>query len=208
MVVDHEEAIVPFAGPVESIPLATEYRSTWLASSQEGLRLHGHFERYEKLLTEHRDEILGSVAGAWVSIDVAMEHYRACEQLGLPTGEIEAMARNAGTIRRQWHATIIAAADRADTTVWDVLPLVHKAWLRTANGGAVAVYKLGARKARVEYVRCRLLELAYYREAVRVVILLLGEHLCHDLRVLQLPSSHGSAHYQLQWRADRALERE
>jgi hypothetical protein len=200
MAATKDEVVLAFAGVVEQIPRATEFRSTWLASSLQGLRQRGHFEHYVSLLSGHQDEILNAVAAAWVPVAIAQVHYETCERLGLPPGEVEAMARDSGAIRRQWYATIIASAYRDDTTIWTILAQLQKLWLRSANGGAVAVYRLGPKRARVEYARCALLEIAYFREALRVVLLLLGEHICDGMTIVQAPTRlpEGAA-YAMQW---------
>ena len=64
-----QTVVLPFPGPLESIPQATEFRSTWLTSSLEGLRQHGHFERYLTLLEGYQDEILTSVAASWIPLE-------------------------------------------------------------------------------------------------------------------------------------------
>jgi hypothetical protein len=202
----NEEIVVAFPGPVESIAPTTEYRSTWLVSSLEGLRQQGHLDRYLDLLSAYRDEILQTVAGAWVPIEVARAHYEACDRLGLTAPEIEHMARAAGTIRRQWYSALIATAERGEATVWTVLPQLYKFWQRSATGGAVTVFSLGTNRARLEYVRCELFDIAYFREAMRVVLLLLGEHVCEDLKIRSsVTTTPGSVVYQLQWRAERKL---
>jgi hypothetical protein len=207
MVVTTKEAVIlAFPGPIESIAPATEFRSTWLASSLEGLRSHGHFDRYLSLLSGHHDEILNAVAAAWIPIPIARAHYDACERLALGADEIEAMARDAGTIRRQWYSTIIATAQRGDTTIWTMLGQLHKFWLRSVNGGAAAVFRLGPSRARVEYARCGLFEYQYFREALRVVLLLLFEHLCEEAKVVvRSPArSLDGVEFQFSWAATRS----
>jgi MarR family len=206
MVTTKEDVILAFPGPIESIAPATEFRSTWLASSLEGLRGHRHFDRYLSLLSGHHDEILNAVAAAWIPLAIARAHYEACELLALNADEIEAMARDAGSIRRQWYSTIIATAQRGDTTIWTMLSQLHKYWLRSANGGAVAVFRLGPNRARVDYVRCGLFEIRYFREASRVVLLLLLEHLCDDAKVVVRSSARvlDGVEYQLSWSATRS----
>ena len=184
----------------ESVRAATEFRSTWVVSSLEGLRAHGHYERYLKLLRGHRDEIVDCVAGAWLPMSVVRSHYEACDALGLRADDVARMARDGGTVRRTWHAHIISAAQRPDANVWYILKQLHKIWLRGANGGAVGVFQLDHTRARVEYIGCELFDIPYFRLAAGASIQFLGERVSQDLRVSQhLGAARASAVYLLEW---------
>jgi hypothetical protein len=198
------QVLLPLPGPIETIAIATEFKSTWLVSSLEGLRCNGHFERYLQALEAHHDEILTCVAGSWLSIAVVRSHYEACERLALSPEELETMARSGGSVRRAWHAALIAATERPGSSIWTILPQLHKLWLRSANGGAAAVVQTGSHAAEVEYVGCELFDIAYFREAVRAVLLLLGEHMCNEISVDSLPSKEGQAAFRMKWRSTKA----
>jgi hypothetical protein len=118
---------------------------------------------------------------------VARTHYQACERLQLDAEQIEAMARAGGNVRRAWYANTIAAAQRPGATVWMFLPQLQKFWLRSANGGAVAVFQLDAASARLHYVGCSLFDIQYFREAFRVVLLLLMRHVDPSVVLTTLP---------------------
>ena len=192
----NETLVLPFPDPIAP---ATEWRSTWLTSSLEGLRQHGHFERYVKLLTTHREEILTSVAASWVPISVARAHYDACERLRLDADQVEEMARAGGSVRRAWYATVIAAAQRSPS-MWPVLVQLQKFWLRSANGGGVAVFRTSEQSARLHYIGCELLDVAYFREAFRVALLLLFQHVDQDSTLTIHPLDETSLEYRLYWR--------
>jgi hypothetical protein len=183
-----------------SVEPATEFRSTWVVSSLEGLRAHGHFDRYQALLRSHHDEVLNCVAGAWLPMKAVRAHYAACEALSLSTEEVARMSREGGAVRRAWHSNIIAAAQRPGAEIWGILKQLHKLWLRGSNGGAAAVFQLGPKRARVEYVGCELFDIPYFRDAVGAVLLILGSHLCPTLRVTPFEGGQpGSARYILDW---------
>jgi hypothetical protein len=196
-----EEAIVPLPGPRAKIRPTTAYRSTWVVSSLDALRSFGHFERYLDAVREHRDEILSCVAGTWLPMPVVSAHYRACDTLALSEDEITEMVRGPGArVRRAWHSRLIAAADQAKEDPWTVLPQLDRAWRRGANGGAAAVFRLGPKEARVEYVRCELFRIPYYCQAVRAVLLMLVEHFGAGsaVRMLRQPATD-EGHYLLHW---------
>jgi hypothetical protein len=127
-------------------------------------------------------------------------HYEACERLALTPEDLDTMARDGGTVRRAWHAAIVAAAQVPGADIWNVLAQLHKLWLRSANGGAAAVYQLGSTRARVEYVGCELFDIEYFREAVRAVLLILGSHMSEGFTVVtQSQSERGCVDYHLKW---------
>jgi hypothetical protein len=195
-----EEAIVPLPGTRGQIPPASAYRSTWVVSSLNSLRYHGHFERYLGALREHRDEILSCVAGTWLPIPVAHAHYRACDALGLSDAQIAELVRGPGAqVRRAWYARLIAAAEQAKENPWAMLAQLDRNWRRGVTGSAVAVFRLGPKEARVEYVACELFRFPYYCQATRAVLLSLVERFgAGSVRTLRQHASD-EAHYQLQW---------
>jgi hypothetical protein len=195
-----EEAIVPLPGPRSKIPPATAYRSTWVVSSLDTLRAHGHYERYLGELREHRDEILSCVAATWLPMPVVRAHYRACDALKLSDEEIASMALGpAARIRRAWNARIIAAAEHAKEDPWPVLAQLDRQWRRSANGGALGVFRLGAREARIEYVGCELFRIPYYCQAVRAVLLSLVERFgSGSVRMLR-QHAFDEGHYLMHW---------
>jgi hypothetical protein len=195
------EAVVPFPGPRATISPATKFRSTWVVSSLEGLRNHGHYERFLNVLTEHREEILSSIAGTWLPMPVAYAHYKACDALGLSDAEHAAMIRGPGArVRRAWYARLIAAADQAKVDPWTVLGQLNRSWQRGVNGGAAAVFRLKPTVARVEYVRCELFGIPYYMRACRFVLLALIERFDARAVVRILPNrSDDEGHFLLDW---------
>ena len=145
----HEVPFVGFAQPRARVPLATHFRSTWLNSSLTAMRDRGYFKRYLALLPpEYHAPILESVAGMWLSIDVAVAHYRACDALNLSRRD----AWDIGvSVTRKVHGTSLALAIRlakqAGVTPWTILGQLPRLWDRVWRGGGVAVTS-GDRKKR------------------------------------------------------------
>src|SRR5688572_27123859 len=74
--------LLEFHSPAGSA--VTQVRSTLLQSSLQTLREHGLFERYVALLPkEYHEPILLTLAPSWLPVEVAMAHYRCCDQLSL-----------------------------------------------------------------------------------------------------------------------------
>jgi hypothetical protein len=194
-------AVVPLPCAREILPHTVAFRSTWVVSSHEGLRAIGKWEKYLACLHDHREPILACVAGAWLPIAVARSHYEACDAVGISVDEIDVMARGAGgQVRKAWHATFFATADRSGASPWGVLSQIDRLWRRSADGGAVAVFGLGERMARVEYVGCELFEIPYFRHAVRTSLTILLEHVAKHVTVTFIGQpGHAEAHYRAQW---------
>lgn len=168
-------------------------------SSLGGLRGSGHWDRYVASLSEHREEILSAVAGAWLPMQVACAHYRACDGLGLSTGEVIAMVGGTGDIRRAWYAPYIALAKRADSP-WEVLYLLDRMWSRSVNGGGVSIVRVRDEQARIDYTGCELFDVAYFREAVRTVLLALLAHVCERPVMRVLPQTEpATGHFIATW---------
>jgi hypothetical protein len=198
----NEEVIVPLPGVRASIPPATAYRSTWVVQSLDTLRHHGLFDRYLASLREHREEILSCIAGTWLPMPVVCAHYRACDSLGLSETQMTEMLRGPGVrVRRAWYASLIAAAEGAKEDPWSILSQIDRIWHRGANGGAAAVFRLGPREARVEYVGCELFRIPYYCQAVRVVLHALIERFGADPAVrMMIPHGADEGVYLLRWK--------
>src|SRR5438270_1194490 len=63
----------------------TRVRSTFIAAGIAVLRARDLYDRYASALGDaDRPVILSSVAGSWVTLTLAMAHYRACDALELP----------------------------------------------------------------------------------------------------------------------------
>src|SRR6478672_3851464 len=74
-----EEVI--FALPA-SVPPLTAVRSTLLLAAQESLREAGLFDAYlSHLPPPSRDAAQTVMAGGWIPVSVALDHYDACDAL-------------------------------------------------------------------------------------------------------------------------------
>ena len=62
--------LLPFPAPPAELGLATQVRTTLIATSLQSLRARGLLDRYTKLLQgRHKETILTAVAGSWLSSD-------------------------------------------------------------------------------------------------------------------------------------------
>lgn len=196
-----EEVVLPFPGPRERIVPADAFRSTWIVSSIQSLRSAGHFDRYAANLPEsHRQEILQTVAAVWLPMPVARIHYEACDRLKLSVDDQIALGSSVGE-RAQGTllATAVRAARGAGVTPWTILPQFDRLYHRGNNGGAIAVFKIGPKDARVEAIGCELFDIDYFRNAFRGVLLGIMALFTPRAYVHEVKRGRGEVTFHFQW---------
>jgi hypothetical protein len=196
-----EEAVLPFAAPSARIPKATQFRSTLIIASLQTLRDQGHYERYDGLLQKRRDEIIACVGGTWLPMAVARAHYETCDALGLTPRQQFEMGHAVGDrARKSWFASALNVARGVGLTPWSLVPYLERLHQRTIDAGGVAVFRLGPKEARIEYVGNELLEIGYFREASRGLLHAIGEMFCEKMYSQELPGRRfGAVSFRLQW---------
>jgi hypothetical protein len=149
-----------------------------LLASVASLRDEGLFDAYAAHLPRRAHEnIIDNVAGVWVPLDDALEHYRACDTLGLNADEQATLGkltfrRTKGTLL----GTVVSLARGAGATPWTFFPQFQRFWSRGYDGGGVRVLRLGPKDARIDVVENDLCTSAYYRNALR-------GHVCEVVRL-------------------------
>jgi hypothetical protein len=198
------EVVIPFPVPRERVTLATEYAGSALATSFRILREWGHYDAYmEHLPREYHEQVLGIVSGQWVPIELALAHYRACNELRLPHEEIVEMGEESS--RRLYSPLFVLAAklvSKAGVTPWSVFRKLPESWARTLRGGsAVSVVKLGPKEARFELEGYPLAEIEYVRVGFIGVVKNPLELFCRRATVREVrgPRRPNSAAYVATW---------
>ena len=166
------ERFLPFPVPQSELGQTTHVRTTLIATSLQSLRARGLLARYTKLLQgKHKETILTSVAGSWLSIEAADAHYHACDALGLAETEQRAMGMDVGDrVNGTFLGVMVRAARTAGLTPWTALARSGTMYARLfAGGGGVAVTKLGPKDARIDLVGNSLCAIDYFRVGVRGV---------------------------------------
>jgi hypothetical protein len=163
------ESIVALRHPRESIPPVARVRSTMVISSLRGLRERGRLDAYrERLPAAFHEPILGAVAGAWLGIDVATAHYRACDALGMTVPEQVAMGGSVGdALNGTFLRTVVRMARGAGVTPWLVLKQYARLWDRIFDGGDVEIDRLGPKEALIQMHGLSLFSIPYIRVAMR-----------------------------------------
>ena len=127
----------------------TEARSTLIISGIQTLRARGLYESYvENLSPALRQEIMSLVAGLWIPAELALEHYRAIDRLGLPQSVIEAIGAE---VAERGLKTVLARApgvsDRTEVTPWSMFIMAHRNLDTNWRGSDIMITKEGPNEA-------------------------------------------------------------
>lgn len=199
-----ESVLVPFPGGNRArVPMATQFRSTWLSSSLRSLRERELLDTYlGHLPPRYHESVLAPVAGLWLPIEVAVAHYKACDALALSSVDVLAIGREAtnrvhGTIL----STFVRLARNAGITPWMALPRMQELWARIWMGGGVSVIKLGPKEARIEIAGWPCAASPYCRIALRGVLPGIVDLFCMKSYARDLPklATETTLGYVLSW---------
>lgn len=134
--------------------MLTHVRSTLVVSALQALRSRGMYEAYEKNLpSDARPRIVELIAGQWIEAALGVAHYRAVDRLGLDAATIEAIGADVAerTGKTVLH-TAVKASKAMGVTPWAALALAHRLRETSWRGTDLAVYKLGPKEARYDWV--------------------------------------------------------
>ena len=186
-----QEAIhLPFpAASKELVPLATQFRSTWLTSSIRAIKERGRWDEYlTHLPREHHRAVTDSVAGTWLPVSIAVAHYEACDHLAFPQQELVAIGREVHTYAQASVLSMLVKMTKgAGVTPWAAFSQFNRLWDRVWIGGGVAVYRIGPKEARMEIVGWPCSRSNYIRHAMRGVTVGMLEMFCTKAYVKDLP---------------------
>jgi hypothetical protein len=195
-----EDVILPFPSPI--VP-ARHARSTVLLGSIASIRDLGRYDEYASLLPPStREVLLGAVAGAWIPIDIALSHYRACEALNLaPEQQVANGRQTFDKTRGTLMGTLVRMAKAGGMTPWTVYPHFQRFWLRGYDGGGIRVTRIGPKEARLELVAFPLNDSRYYRHALRGLVMAITELFCTKSYMIEKTTGRapGTVSYRLQW---------
>ena len=152
LAVPRDEVLVPLTAPVSQILPATHVRGSVILSSLRGLRSLDLFARYNAALApSRRDTVLGLTAPTWYPADLAVDHYAACDKLGLDEATIGRLGAASGAFLNASVVTVLLRLTReVGGTPWAALVHIERLRERLWQGGAFTVIKLGPKEARVE----------------------------------------------------------
>jgi hypothetical protein len=127
-------------------PNVTHVRGMLLVTGRENLRELGVFEQYERLLPQsQRDAVLYALASSWVPIEVALAHYRTCDQLELDPAQIARLGALSATriIDTLFGRALKMAQELGAASFWRLLEQNGRMYDRMYQGGGVTVLQIG-----------------------------------------------------------------
>jgi hypothetical protein len=157
------ESFVPFEHPGHTPP-ATHVRSTLIVSSMQAFRARGIFDAYAaQLSTSSRNDLMSLIAGTWVPIDLGLSHYRAADGLGLDSGTIDAIGGDVGErVNKTALSLVVKLSKQSGVTPWTALARAHRLKELSWQGSDVAVWKLGPKDARFDWLGMPYASIPYY----------------------------------------------
>lgn len=187
----------PPAPPVRSV------RSTLLLSSRGALKGASLFDDYEHHLKEEtRTSLDGLIAGTWIPIGIAVEHYAACDALGLARAQQASLGRTNGErLSGTLLGTLAKLARNAGTTPIMLVEQFPRFWGRIFEGGSLASRVTGPKDVEVTVCASPLLRSAYFRHGLGGTAESILGLVCTRLlvRVKRFGEAEGSATYLVQW---------
>jgi hypothetical protein len=152
--------------------MVTHVRSSAIVSSQGLLEPSGRRPAYSEALPANvRSAVLGILPGTWILVDVALEHYRAIDALGLTATEQYELATGAGEkMQGALTGTILRMSKEIGVTPWFLLPHSQRIWDRVCRGGDVEVDRVGPKEATIVMHGLPLFISPYFRLAIRSVL--------------------------------------
>src|ERR1700722_815109 len=160
------EIVLAFPQPIAPM---RHVRSTLVQGGLAALRGAGLYESYVAVApVAVREEIESAVAGMWLPIQTGVDHYLACQRLGLSAESAAQIGRSTfDRTKGLLLGTAIGLAKGAGVTPWTLAPHLQRFWMRGMDGGGVQVVKVAPKEMRVEIVACPLLKSPYFRAALR-----------------------------------------
>jgi hypothetical protein len=133
-------------------------------SAIQAVRAHGIFDRYmTELAPQAREDLLSLVAGVWIPLELAVTHYGALDRLNLDRAVIEAIGGDvANRVNKSFLSTIVRASRGAGVTPWTLLKQSQRFRELSWRGSDVAVFNLGPKEARFEWVGQPLAGVPYF----------------------------------------------
>jgi hypothetical protein len=184
-----EEIHLAFPVRREAIKPASKFRSTWLTSSLRAINTRERLDEYMRYLpAQHHEAVMSSVAGTWLPVEVAVAHYEACDLLNFPSRELFTIGHEVHEITQGTvFGTMVKVARGVGVTPWTALSQCQRLWDRVWIGGGLAVFKLGPKEARLEFVGWPCAGSTYIRHAMRGGVCGMLEMFCTRVHMTDMP---------------------
>lgn len=192
---------VPLRYHPGKVPPVSRVRSTLISSSVRVLTECNRLAEYKERLPPHlHATIFGSVAGSWLDIDVALDHYRAVDALGLDIANQMSNGETVGeTVRNYLIGAGRQAAPTNGATPWAILPHTQRTWDRLYVGGDVSIEETGPKQFVRTIYGLPLCEIPYSRHASRGIMRSVVSRYCTKCEVTELASTTTTMQWQVTW---------
>jgi hypothetical protein len=154
------------------VPLLSKVRTTLLSASLLAIKERGLLDDYlRELSPAHREYVEAMVGMDWAPIAIGIAHYGALDRLRLSANDQYELGLEVGSrINQSMLGTAMRLAGGAGATPWTALAQLPRLWSRMLEGGAVGVYELGPKDARLELRGCQFARFAYCRNGWRGMV--------------------------------------
>ncbi len=189
--------------PREQVRPASLVRSTIIVSGLQAFRTRSLIEAYQEHLPEYaRAPLLGLVAGQWIPVGLAVDHYRAADRLGLDAPTIESIGADvAERIHKSPLSVMVKMSKELYVTPWTALASSQRLKDINWKGSEVHVVKLGPKDARFDWIGQPCAEVPYFVTSFGGFLRSLVSLFCTKAYVCAMPdqASPTSMSYALSW---------
>jgi hypothetical protein len=197
------ELIVPHAVPLARVPLMSKVRGTVLLASVRALRSRGYGDAYLALLPPRFHEAIQTLnAVTWLPGELAMAHYEACDRLALARPTIEAIGAESGIFVNQTLLSLVGKVSKeSGVTPWFPLSQAGKLRERAWVGSSMAVWKIGPKEARLDWVQQPVMRFPYLRMAFAAFAQAICSLFAMTVYVREIPSrtTETETSYRISW---------
>lgn len=171
-------------------PPVDAVRGFVFTSGVRWMEQHGVLEKFTTLLPEHlREQVRSLTATEWIPIERALEVYATCDALDLTIDEQLDIGRfvvlaNNGVVLN----TILRLVGKVSSP-WTALQHTDSLWQRSNRGGAIAVYKLNEKSARLELWNVPMARSRFFVTSMRGSIAAGFEPFCGKVVVAEVTDS-------------------
>lgn len=197
------ELVLDLSCSVSSLPQVTAVRGSVILASLHALRQLDLFDSYRACLPEPQaKDVLGVTAGAWLTLDLAHAHYRACDQLQLTPSLQYEVGLCAG---RRAIGTMLGTAMRlsrlAGATPWTLIKGGDRIWNRAYEGGGMRIFRGGESDALIEaHKNSLMVELEFCRNSFRGFCVALYGLVSERMSVRVLSVGRDEVRYRAVWK--------
>lgn len=161
------EILAEFRSPQSATVI--EVRGSLLASSLGTLRELKLLDRYLGCLPKPlHNEVMFVLASSWVPLELAMAHYKACDDMALTEEELSEIGKQVSLrIMGTFLGTLVRSSQKLSSGAPTSLPLKQypRLWDRIFVGGSCNVRMTGLKDARIESYGVPMFRYRYFRTA-------------------------------------------